>query len=148
MRKFLKIFLRSLGTYLGYQGGLSQPLVIVGFNRLVILITYGMEYFTMEAVSLVWNLALNLTSGTMWCVLRSIKKVRVLSKFKGTAGVSAPKHVGPAKHTTWGVALSPLQAWTPRAILVPLPTMRLPNMTVKGFKSRCGRRTASPTLAH
>ena len=53
MRKFLKIFLRSLGTYLGYQGGLSQPLVIVGFDRLVILITYGMEYFTMEAVSLV-----------------------------------------------------------------------------------------------
>ena len=53
MRKFLKIFLRSLGTYLGYQGGLSQPLVIVGFPRLVILVTYGMKYFTMEAVSLV-----------------------------------------------------------------------------------------------
>ena len=53
MRKFLKKKLRSLGTYLGYQGGLSQPLVIVGFNRLVILITYGMEHFTMEAVSLV-----------------------------------------------------------------------------------------------
>ena len=53
MRKFLKIFLRSLGTYLGPGGGLTQPLVIVGFNRLVILITYGMRYFTMEAVSLV-----------------------------------------------------------------------------------------------
>ena len=53
MRNFLKIFLRSLGTYLGWQGGLSQPLVIVGFNRLVILVTYGMKYFTMEAVSVV-----------------------------------------------------------------------------------------------
>ena len=65
MRKFLKIFLRSLGTYLGYQGGLSQPLVIVGFDRLVILITYGMSYFAMEAVSLVCILAKKLTSVPM-----------------------------------------------------------------------------------
>ena len=67
MRNFLKIFLRSLGTYLGVGGGLTQPLVIVGFPRLVILITYGIKYFTMEAVSLVCVLALNLTSSTMWC---------------------------------------------------------------------------------
>ena len=65
MRKFLKIFLRSLGTYLGVGGGLTQPLVIVGFNRLVILITYGMRYFTMEAVSLVCTLAFNRASSTM-----------------------------------------------------------------------------------
>ena len=66
MRKFWKIFLRSLGTYLGYQGGLSQPLVIVGFNQLVILITYGMKYFTMEAVFLVCSLAIKLASVHMW----------------------------------------------------------------------------------
>ena len=53
MRNFLKIFLRSLGTYLGLEGGLTRPLVIVGFPRLVILVTYGMKYFTMEAVSVV-----------------------------------------------------------------------------------------------
>ena len=53
MKKCLKIFLRSLGTYLGQGGGLTQPLVIVGFDQLVILFTYGMKYFTMEAVSLV-----------------------------------------------------------------------------------------------
>ena len=65
MRKFLKIFLRSLGTYLGQQGGLSQALVIVGFNRLVIFITYGMRSFAMEAVSLVCILAKKLTSVPM-----------------------------------------------------------------------------------
>ena len=53
MRKFSEFFLRSLGTYLGLEGGLTRPSFIVGFNQLVILITYGMEYFTMEAVSLV-----------------------------------------------------------------------------------------------
>ena len=62
MRKFLKKKLRSLGTYLGLEGGLTRPLVIVGFPRLVILVTYGMKYFTMEAVSVVYILALNLTS--------------------------------------------------------------------------------------
>ena len=66
MRKFLKIFLRSLGTYLGARGGLTRPLVIVGFPRLVILITYGMRYFTMEAVSLVYTLAQDGSSSTMW----------------------------------------------------------------------------------
>ena len=57
MRKFLKIFLRSLGTYLGVGGAAAQPLVIVGFPQMVILITYGMKYFTMEAVSLASILA-------------------------------------------------------------------------------------------
>ena len=66
MRKFFKIFLRSLGTYLGLGGGLSRPSFIVGFPRMVILITYSMRYFTVEAVSLVCVLALDLTSGTMW----------------------------------------------------------------------------------
>ena len=66
MRKFLEIFLRSLGTYLGVGGGLARPSFMVGFPRLVILITYGMRNFTMEAVSLVCILATNLTSGTMW----------------------------------------------------------------------------------
>ena len=57
MRKFLKIFLRSLGTYLGLEWGPTQPLVIVGFNRPVILIIYGMRYFATEAVSLVYTFA-------------------------------------------------------------------------------------------
>ena len=51
MRKFLEIFLRSLGTYLGVGGGLTRPSFIVGFPRMVILIIHGMKYFTMEAVS-------------------------------------------------------------------------------------------------
>ena len=48
MRKFLKIFLRSLGTYLGVGGGLARPLVMVGFPRQVILITYGMDYIAIQ----------------------------------------------------------------------------------------------------
>ena len=67
MRKFLKTFLRSLGTFLGLAGGITRPSFMVGFPRLVILITYGMRNFTMEAVSLVCILATNLTSGTMCC---------------------------------------------------------------------------------
>ena len=51
-RKNLGKILRSLGTYLGSGGGLSRPPVVVGFDRRVILIPYGMEYFTMEAISL------------------------------------------------------------------------------------------------
>ena len=65
MTKFLKKKLRSLGTYLGLEGGLTQPLVIVGFNRLVILITYDMKYFTMDAVSLASILAQNRPSSHM-----------------------------------------------------------------------------------
>ena len=65
MRNFLKIFLRSLGTYSGAGGGLTQPVVTVGFNRLVILITYGMRYFVMEAVSLVYTFAREGSSSTM-----------------------------------------------------------------------------------
>ena len=65
MRKFWKIFLRSLATYFGQQGGLSQPLVIVGFNQMVILITDGMRYFAMESISLVCILAKKLTSVPM-----------------------------------------------------------------------------------
>ena len=65
MRKFLKIFLRSLRTYLGVGGGLTRPSFIVGFNRLVILITYGMRYITMEAVSLVCTFAQDRASSTM-----------------------------------------------------------------------------------
>ena len=65
MRKFLKIFLRSLGTYLGLEGGLTRPSFIVGFPRLGILITYGMRYFTMEAVSLASTFARDGSSSTM-----------------------------------------------------------------------------------
>ena len=74
MRKFLKIFLRSLGTYLGVGGGLTRPSFIVGFNRLVILITYGMRYITMEAVSLVCTFAQDRASSTMWVVLVSVEQ--------------------------------------------------------------------------
>ena len=66
MRKFMEFFLRSLGTYLGLGGGLTQPSFMVGFPRLVILITYGMRYFTMEAVSLVCTFAQDRSSSTMW----------------------------------------------------------------------------------
>ena len=55
-----------MGLTWGYQGGLSQPLVIVGFEQLVIFINYGMIYFAMEAVSLVCILAKKLTSVPMW----------------------------------------------------------------------------------
>ena len=60
---------------MGLEGGLTQPLVIVGFNRLVILITYDMKYFTMDAVSLASILAQNRPSSHMW----TIHKVRTLS---------------------------------------------------------------------
>ena len=73
MRNFLKIFLRSLGTYLGVGGDLARPSFMVGFPRLVILITYGMRNFTMEAISLVCILATNLTSGTMCYIFTSFK---------------------------------------------------------------------------
>ena len=65
MRKFLKMFLRSVGTQLWLPGGIFQPLVIVGFYQLVILITYGIKYFTMEAVSLASILARDGSSSTM-----------------------------------------------------------------------------------
>ena len=65
MRNFLEIFMRSLGTSLGLGGGLTQPLVMVGFPRLVILISYFMRYFTMEAVSLVYTFARDGSSSTM-----------------------------------------------------------------------------------
>ena len=65
MRKFLEIFLRSLGTYLGLGGGLTRPSFMVGFPRLVILITYGMRYFAIEAVSLVYTFARDGSSSTM-----------------------------------------------------------------------------------
>ena len=52
LRILFKKNLRSLGTYLGAGGGLTWPSFMVGFERQMILIPYGMEYFTMEAVSL------------------------------------------------------------------------------------------------
>ena len=66
VRKFLKKNLRSLGTYLGSEGGLTRPSFIVGFPQLVILITYGMKYFTMEAVFLVCIFARTRASSHMW----------------------------------------------------------------------------------
>ena len=59
--------MRSLGTYLGLEGGLTRPSFIVGFPQMVILITYDMKYFTMEAVSLASILAQNRPSSHM-CV--------------------------------------------------------------------------------
>ena len=52
-RNFLSWFLKSLGTLLGALGVLSQPPVMIGLFRLMILVTYGMEYMAMQAVSLV-----------------------------------------------------------------------------------------------
>ena len=52
-RKFLSWFLKSLGTLFWALGVLSQPPVMIGFFRSMILVTYGMEYMAMQAVSLV-----------------------------------------------------------------------------------------------
>ena len=65
MRKFLKIFLRSLGTYLGVGGGLARPLVMVGFPRQVILFTYGMDYIAIQTDLLVYFLPNTVTSVPM-----------------------------------------------------------------------------------
>ena len=89
MWKFLKIFLRSLGTYLGLEGGLSQPLAMVGFPQMVILITYDMKYFTMEAVSLASILARDGSSSTMWCWLLWHFQVRAVCK----VSASIPENV-------------------------------------------------------
>ena len=69
MRKILNFFLRFLGTYLGLEGVLTRPSFIVGFPQMVILITYGMKYFTMEAVSLASTLTHNRPSRHMWRLL-------------------------------------------------------------------------------
>ena len=65
VRKFLKFFLRSLGTSIGLRGGLTRPPVILGFPRLVILATYGMKYITMEADCQAYILAKERTSVPM-----------------------------------------------------------------------------------
>ena len=57
---------------MGSGGGLTRPLVIVGFNQMVILITYGMMYFTMEAVFVVCILAMKLASVHMWQRFRDV----------------------------------------------------------------------------
>ena len=51
-RKFLRPFLKSLGTNYGVPGALSWPLVMAGFSKQVILIAYGMEYLNIQTVSL------------------------------------------------------------------------------------------------
>ena len=48
LRKILPKKFRSHGTYLGVRGGLARPLVMVGFPRQVILITYGMDYIAIQ----------------------------------------------------------------------------------------------------
>ena len=68
MRKFLKIFLRSLGTYLGVGGGLARPLVMVGFHRKVISITHGVDYIGPQADSLVYFLLITAASVHMWTI--------------------------------------------------------------------------------
>ena len=69
LRKFLKNFLRSLGTSLGLRGGLTRPPVILGFPRYVILVTYGMRYITMEADCQAYILAKERTSVPMCITL-------------------------------------------------------------------------------
>ena len=56
LRKILQKKIRSHGTYLGVRGGLAQPLVMVGFPRQVILITYGMDYIAPQTETLVYFL--------------------------------------------------------------------------------------------
>ena len=56
VRKILPKKFRSHGTYLGVRGGLAQPLVMVGFPRQVILITYGMDYIAPQTETLVYFL--------------------------------------------------------------------------------------------
>ena len=63
--KFLRWFLKSLGTSLGVPGVLSQPPVMIGFFRRVILVTYGVHYIAMQAVSLVYFFARSVASNGM-----------------------------------------------------------------------------------
>ena len=65
MRKFSKIFLKSHGTYWGVGGGLTRPLVMVGFLRRVIFITYGMDYIAIQTDLLVYFLPNTVTSVPM-----------------------------------------------------------------------------------
>ena len=65
---------------MGLEGGLTQPLVIVGFNRLVILITYDMKYFIMDAVSLASILAQNRPSSHMWHQQNKLAKFNLMSQ--------------------------------------------------------------------
>ena len=53
MRKFLRPKFWSQGTNLGTLGSLLGPQVVLGFSRSVILITYGMNYFGIQAICLV-----------------------------------------------------------------------------------------------
>ena len=75
--KFLRWFLKSLGTSLGVPGVLSQPPVMIGFFRRVILVTYGVHYIAMQAVSLVYFLARSVASNGM-C---SSKGTRLIQNF-------------------------------------------------------------------
>ena len=65
LRKILQKNFRSHGTYLGVRGGLAQPLVMVGFPRQVILITYGMDYIALQTETLVYFLLTTAASGHM-----------------------------------------------------------------------------------
>ena len=65
MRKFSKIFLKSHGTYLGVGGGLTRPLVMVGFLQRVIFITYGIDYIAIQTDLLVYFLPNTVTSVPM-----------------------------------------------------------------------------------
>ena len=68
LRKILPKKFRSHGTYLGVRGGLARPLVMVGFPRQVILITYGMDYIAPQTETLVYFLLTTAASGHMWYV--------------------------------------------------------------------------------
>ena len=64
-KNFLRQFWKSLGTILRVPRALSWPQVIVGFSKEVILITYGMEYLHMQAISQAYFLAQEYASSPM-----------------------------------------------------------------------------------
>ena len=65
LQKFLQKKLRSHGTNLGMGGGLARPLVMVGFSRQVIFITFGMDYIAPQTDLLDYYLAVTAASGHM-----------------------------------------------------------------------------------
>ena len=61
------------------RGGLAQPLVMVGFPRQVILITYGMDYIAPQTETLVYFLLTTAASVHMWDAYRR-EAIQVLKK--------------------------------------------------------------------
>ena len=67
MRNFLKFFFEVPWDLFGVGRGSNSALFHGRISpTLVILVTYGMRYFTMEAVSLAYTFARDGSSSTMW----------------------------------------------------------------------------------